>query len=45
MQLRCILREVATRLPDLALAGPASIQNGALIHGVKRMPVHFTPER
>jgi cytochrome P450 len=45
MQLRCILREVATRLPDLALAGTASIQNGALIHGVKRMPVHFTPER
>jgi cytochrome P450 len=43
MQLRCILRELLTRLPDLALAGPAAIQRGTLIHGVKRMPVCFTP--
>ena len=45
MQLRCILRELLTRLPDLALAGPAAIQRGTLIHGVKRMPVRFTPQR
>jgi cytochrome P450 len=44
MQLRCILRELLTRLPDLALEGPASLQRGTLIHGVKRMPVRFTPE-
>ena len=44
MQLRCILRELLTRLPDLALAGPAAIQRGTLIHGVKRMPVRFTPQ-
>ena len=41
MQLRCILREVLTRLPDLALAGPCELQRGTLIHGVKRMPVRF----
>jgi cytochrome P450 len=43
MQLRCILRELLTRLPDLALAGPPALQRGTLIHGVKRMPVRFTP--
>jgi cholest-4-en-3-one 26-monooxygenase len=41
MQLRCILREVLTRLPDLRLSEPAAIQRGTLIHGVKRMPVRF----
>ena len=45
MQLRCILRELLTRLPDLALVGPPAIQRGTLIHGVKRMPVRFTPQR
>jgi cytochrome P450 len=44
MQLRCILREVLTQLPGLALTAPASIQRGTLIHGVKRMPVRFTPQ-
>ena len=41
MQLRCILREVLARLPELALAGPCELQRGTLIHGVKRMPVRF----
>jgi len=45
MQLRCILRELLTRLPDLAPSAPPAIQHGTLIHGVKRMPVRFTPER
>jgi cytochrome P450 len=43
MQLRCLLRELLTRLPDLTLAAAAAIQRGTLIHGVKRMPVRFTP--
>jgi cytochrome P450 len=41
MQLRCILREVLARLPELAPAGPCELQRGTLIHGVKRMPVRF----
>jgi len=45
MQLHCILREVLTRLPNLALAAPPAIQQGTLIHGVKRMPVRFRAER
>ena len=45
MQLRAILRELLTRLPDLAPSAPPAIQHGTLIHGVKRMPVGFTPER
>jgi cytochrome P450 len=41
MQLLAILREVLTRLPDLALADAPTLQRGTLIHGVKRMPVRF----
>jgi cytochrome P450 len=44
MQLRCILREVLTRLPDIRLAGPPAFQRSNFIAGIKRMPVRFTPE-
>jgi cholest-4-en-3-one 26-monooxygenase len=44
MQLRCILREVLTRLRDLRLAGPLGYQRSNFIAGIKRMPVAFTPE-
>jgi cytochrome P450 len=44
MQLHAILREVATRLPDLALAAAPSLQRSSLIAGIKRMPVRFRPE-
>ena len=44
MQLRCILREIATRLPDLRLVGRPAFQRSSLIAGIKRMPVRFTPE-
>jgi len=44
MQLHCILREVATRLPDIALAGRIQFQRSNFIAGIKRMPVRFTPE-
>ena len=44
MQLACILREIATRMPDLRLAGPPAFQRSSLIAGIKRMPVQFTPE-
>jgi cholest-4-en-3-one 26-monooxygenase len=45
MQLRCILREVLTRLPDLQLAGKPAFQRSNFIAGIKRMPVKYTPER
>jgi cytochrome P450 len=44
MQLRSILREVATRLPDITLVGPPHFQRSNFIAGIKRMPVEFTPE-
>ncbi len=44
MQLACILREVATRMPDLQLVGRPAFQRSSLIAGIKRMPVRFTPE-
>jgi cytochrome P450 len=44
MQLHAILREVATRLPDLALTAPPSLQRSSLIAGIKRMPVRFSAE-
>jgi cholest-4-en-3-one 26-monooxygenase len=44
MQLSCILREIATRMPDLALVGQPAFQRSSLIAGIKRMPVRFTPE-
>jgi cytochrome P450 len=44
MQLHCILRELFTRLPDIALAAPPAFQRSNFIAGIKRMPVRFTPE-
>ena len=44
MQLRCILREVLARLPDMELAGPIGFQRSNFIAGIKRMPVKYTPE-
>ena len=44
MQLRCILREIATRLPDISLSGKPAFQRSNFIAGIKRMPVRFSPE-
>jgi cytochrome P450 len=44
MQLRSILREVVTRLPDIALTAKPAFQRSNFIAGIKRMPVRFTPE-
>jgi cytochrome P450 len=44
MQLRSILRELITRLPDLRLVGPPKLQRSSLIHGITEMWVEFTPE-
>lgn len=44
MQLRCIFRELVTRLPDMSLAAPPRRMRGNFIDGVKEMRVRFTPE-
>ena len=44
MQLRCIFRELVTRLPDMSLAEPPRRMRGNFIDGVKEMQVRYTPE-
>jgi cytochrome P450 len=44
MQLRSILREVVTRLPDIRVVKPPKFQRSNLIHGIREMHVEFTPE-
>ncbi len=44
MQLRCVLREVVTRLPDIHVVKLPRIQRSNFIHGIKEMRVEFTPE-
>lgn len=44
MQLRSILREMITRLPDIHVIGRPAFQRSNFIAGVKRMPVEYTPE-
>jgi cytochrome P450 len=44
MQLRCILRELLTRLPDIHVVGAPKRQRSNLIHGIREMRVEFSPE-
>ena len=44
MQLRCILREVITRLPDIRVVKPPRLQRSNLIHGITELRVEYTPE-
>ncbi|HEY8122466.1 MAG TPA: cytochrome P450, partial [Myxococcota bacterium] len=44
MQLRCILRETLTRLPDISLTAAPAFQRSNFIAGIKRMPVRYTAE-
>jgi hypothetical protein len=44
MQLRAILREVITRLPDIRVVRPPRLQRSNLIHGITEMHVEYTPE-
>ncbi len=44
MQLRCIFREMLTRIPDLRMVGAPQRLRSTLIDGIKQMPVEFTPE-
>ncbi|MEO5840008.1 MAG: cytochrome P450 [Acidimicrobiales bacterium] len=43
MELRLMFRELAERLPDIALAGEPQYLRSNFIGGVKHMPVQYTP--
>ncbi|HVU72656.1 MAG TPA: cytochrome P450 [Mycobacteriales bacterium] len=42
---RVLLRELLTRLPDIAPAGPETWATTSLTSGLAELPVRFTPER
>lgn len=45
VQLRAILREIYTRIPDIHPSGPVVHQPTALLEGLLSLPVEFTPQR
>ena len=45
LEIQIMFEEIMRRLPDLELAGPVERLRSNFIHGIKRMPVRFTPER
>ena len=45
LQLRLLLKDVYTRIPDIAPVGEAEYLNSIMFNGLRRMPVRFTPER
>ena len=44
MQMRCILAEILTRLPDMRVSAPPRRQRSALFDGIKEMRVRYSPE-
>ncbi|MEI7593437.1 MAG: cytochrome P450 [Actinomycetes bacterium] len=42
-EIRAMIHEIITRLPDLELAGPVRRLRSDFINGIKSMPVRFTP--
>lgn len=40
---RAMMRQLVDRLPDIHLAGPVDRLHSDFVHGIKRMPVAFTP--
>ena len=45
LEIQIMFEEIMRRLPDLELAGSVERLRSNFIHGIKRMPVRFTPER
>jgi cytochrome P450 len=45
LEARVMFEELFQRLPDIALAGPPVRLRANHIHGIKHLPVRFTPER
>jgi methyl-branched lipid omega-hydroxylase len=44
-EIRVMFGELLGRLPDIHVTAPPDILHSAFIHGIKRMPVSFTPAR
>ncbi len=42
---RAMMRQLVERLPDIQLAGPVERLHSDFVHGIKKMPVTFTPRR
>jgi cholest-4-en-3-one 26-monooxygenase len=45
LEARVMFEELFQRLPDIGLAGPPERLRANHIHGIKHLPVRFTPER
>jgi cytochrome P450 len=43
LEIRLMFEELLRRMPDVRLAGPVERLRSNFIHGIKRMPVEFTP--
>jgi cytochrome P450 len=42
---RAMMRQLVERLPDIQLAGPVERLHSDFVHGIKKMPVTFTPTK
>lgn len=42
-EITVMFRELFARLPDIELAGPPDVLQSSFIHGIKHLPVEFTP--
>jgi cholest-4-en-3-one 26-monooxygenase len=45
LEIQIMFEEILRRLPDIQLAGQPERLRSNFIHGIKRMPVRFTPQR
>jgi cytochrome P450 len=45
LTLRSILKEVYTRMPDIRVVGEPDFLDANVVHGIKRLPATWTPER
>jgi cytochrome P450 len=43
-EIRVMFEELLRRLPDIEVSGEPAMLQSAFIHGIKRMPVSFTPQ-
>ena len=44
-EIRVMFEELFRRLPDIHVTGPPDMLASFFIHGIKRMPVAFTPRK
>jgi len=44
-EIAVMFEELFQRLPDIEISGPPAMLHSAFIHGIKRMPCRFTPQK